>query len=438
MIRNYLFIFLVSSVIVFGGCGNASGNSKTGTKEIDSQQEAPMPIENNREISYDNDGNTEGLPIPKGYRLPTNIDMEDKDGQSDWFLCRDMFPTPYFAEGDFDGDGTIDKAYILIKENSNDWGLFCFFKLENGYRVKEISTKDSKEWGSATGFLVYKWDKKKKICYDEKGELKKPKLISYDAIGFVRLETCGDIAFIYNRNSDKFEVYFGCDAEYDIHEITDIVNWKHPTKDVFAKNNINVLKVVLYNEKTHPEFHVNLQYDIDKTTVSYYHKLFTELASANAFWSYGIYDYKFNKLINVECDKTKKNISNVTINGNPELFVEQLRTSKDPDTDNILSRLIDLLEKEVPEIEKHRKDIDAYNAKHGTKVTLSYMLYNVPQEDSQDKYERNYYIVNVGDNMEDRLASWQFFYINKEMTEILVDDIVSGELISLDKWREQE
>lgn len=59
--------------------------------------------------------------LPPGWRFPTEADY--KEG---WAEYRDRLPVPFHVTGDFDGNGLVDHAWILIPERGEGWGLFVF------------------------------------------------------------------------------------------------------------------------------------------------------------------------------------------------------------------------------------------------------------------------------------------------------------------------
>jgi hypothetical protein len=79
----------------------------------------------------------DGWP-PGGWRFPT-----DADYKQHWAEYRDIFPVPFHVSGDFDGDGAVDHAWILIREGRDGFGLFVALGRRNGGpRVIEVFSYD--------------------------------------------------------------------------------------------------------------------------------------------------------------------------------------------------------------------------------------------------------------------------------------------------------
>jgi hypothetical protein len=53
---------------------------------------------------------------PPGWRVPT-----DADYSGDWQEFRKDVPVPFHVEGDFDGDGLSDEAWILLRSSGDGW-----------------------------------------------------------------------------------------------------------------------------------------------------------------------------------------------------------------------------------------------------------------------------------------------------------------------------
>ena len=47
---------------------------------------------------------------------------------------------------------------------------------------------------------------------------------------------------------------------------------------------------------------------------------------------------------------------------------------------------------------------------------------------------KNYYMVYIGESHETHNVRWNTFYVKKDLTEILIDDIDKG-ILSLENWR---
>ena len=92
--------------------------------------------------------------------------------------------------------------------------------------------------------------------------------------------------------------------------ITDIVAWKHPIKDVLAKNKVQLHKVELTKNRKYPILYVTLPYDPQSSeTTDYFNQLYTELLTANGWWSYALHDEQDKIQIDINWDKRKRLMS---------------------------------------------------------------------------------------------------------------------------------
>ena len=48
----------------------------------------------------------------------------------------------------------------------------------------------------------------------------------------------------------------------------------------------------------------------------------------------------------------------------------------------------------------------------------------------------SYYTIYVGEEWEDHLANWDWFYVHEDFQEVLWLDLVSDKLLTLDEWRD--
>ena len=76
-------------------------------------------------LSFSNIGHSFDGKLPKGYRFPEKSDYTE-DEQS---YLKNNFP--YKIEADFDGNGKVDTALLLIKGDNSGWTLFVFMRSKN-------------------------------------------------------------------------------------------------------------------------------------------------------------------------------------------------------------------------------------------------------------------------------------------------------------------
>ena len=73
-----------------------------------------------------------------GWRFP-----DERDVTGNWRRFRQPDSEFYTTAADFDGDGTRDEAWILIKNDDSQWGLFVFLNADSADRqVIELERTD--------------------------------------------------------------------------------------------------------------------------------------------------------------------------------------------------------------------------------------------------------------------------------------------------------
>ncbi len=78
------------------------------------------------------------LQAPQGWRFPTEADLKGL-----WVEYRDRFPVPYRVVADFDGNGQLDEAWILIREKGEGFALYVFLGRAKGQpRVIKLFSED--------------------------------------------------------------------------------------------------------------------------------------------------------------------------------------------------------------------------------------------------------------------------------------------------------
>jgi hypothetical protein len=94
----------------------------------------------------------------------------------------------------------------------------------------------------------------------------------------------------------------------------DLSTFRHPTLDVLNKATIPVRKVELCNDKKYPIFTVGFRYDPDGPNDRYYNRLYSDIAHANAFWSYSLVDETFAMIANIAVDRKRQpSTTNISI-----------------------------------------------------------------------------------------------------------------------------
>lgn len=88
----------------------------------------------------------------------------------------------------------------------------------------------------------------------------------------------------------------------DCHDV-DLSTWRHPTRTVLEKSDIKVDKVQLCNGGHYPIFHVQLPYDPQGQTNSFFVPLYHRMKAANGKWPYAIVDTRGNTVVYVSYDK---------------------------------------------------------------------------------------------------------------------------------------
>lgn len=94
--------------------------------------------------------------------------------------------------------------------------------------------------------------------------------------------------------------------------------------------------------------------------------------------------------------------------------------------------LINYLYDEVPELNKLANEIEK-RSKGAVRLTI--YVAGEPNKGSQNKYDREYYTIYVGESHKTHNVNTYWFLIHKETKEILFQDISQNEYIPLKMWR---
>jgi len=146
---------------------------------------------------------------PLGWRLPTKFELADDRG-------RDGSPARFaIAAADFNGDGIVDLAYILISTKFAGEGLWVYLSDGNkGFAWSKLSEiRSGKEYTSvpsAMGVEVVKPGVIEYVCFDDAKECNfgdragRPKLKLRDpALAYFRIESAASM-FFWSKKHGRF------------------------------------------------------------------------------------------------------------------------------------------------------------------------------------------------------------------------------------------
>lgn len=94
--------------------------------------------------------------------------------------------------------------------------------------------------------------------------------------------------------------------------ITDIDDWDHSVKSVFADESVSLLRVELYKNKTYSVFYVSLPYRPARNEWWSYRRLAKCVAFANDYWNYTLVDEQLDFRIEVACDRAAEMVTRIT------------------------------------------------------------------------------------------------------------------------------
>jgi hypothetical protein len=145
-----------------------------------------------------------GGSLPEGYRYPA-----DADRSGDWETFEADVPVPFRADADFNGDGRVDQAWILLRDSGRGWGLFVFLGQEDGEPVVhelDVNTGDSP--AQSFGLAVVEPGEYETACGKGYGdcEPEEPEKLTLvrPAIDFFQFESANSF-FWWNAKTEAFE-----------------------------------------------------------------------------------------------------------------------------------------------------------------------------------------------------------------------------------------
>lgn len=135
------------------------------------------------------------LPIDK-WRKPL-----DSDITGDWKIYAKEVEKPYYAEGDFDGDGKTDEAWILFSKSDENWGLFVFL---GNKKVIKLDSGDAKTKAQMMGIETISPSQFREDCKVRNDNICSTNRIKNTSIDYFMYESASSI-FYWNPSVNKFE-----------------------------------------------------------------------------------------------------------------------------------------------------------------------------------------------------------------------------------------
>ena len=142
------------------------------------------------------------ITLPKNWGKPTASDLSDEWRNKD---------TGRFsiANGDFNGDGKIDQAMLLVSHQSHKLGLFVFISQENDlYRSHKLDVIDDPLMIHAMGIEKVSHGRYKTACGKGYWDCKKGEpseiVIEHDAINYFKTESANSY-FYWDAKTKKFK-----------------------------------------------------------------------------------------------------------------------------------------------------------------------------------------------------------------------------------------
>jgi hypothetical protein len=140
--------------------------------------------------------------LPSGWRLPTNEELRDT-----W---RDESDSRYATvKGDFNGDGIIDEAKLLLRKDGNALGLFVFLSQKDGaFKIFQLDEINAVEYIQVMGIEKVERGTYKTACGkgywdcqdDEPSEI----ILHNDAIDYYKIQSVNSF-FYWDKGANSFK-----------------------------------------------------------------------------------------------------------------------------------------------------------------------------------------------------------------------------------------
>lgn len=99
-------------------------------------------------------------------------------------------------------------------------------------------------------------------------------------------------------------------------------------------------------------------------------------------------------------------------------------------------RVLMYLEQTVPEVREFRQNIESYNQGSNTNYHFIMRIDSGPDPQSADTLTRDFYYIYVGSDMGSHTSRWNSFYVKKDLSELLVENLAGGSPLTVEDWRQ--
>ncbi len=136
--------------------------------------------------------------LPQGWRLPTNIETQDKwRDENVYYRCLDVdegVNRCLSVKADFNGDGVMDEARLLMRDKPPGLGLFAFVSQKDGtFKTFLLDEKKDTNYIRSLGIEKVSPGRYKTVCGKGIRDCRESEveevLLRYDAIGYFKVES---------------------------------------------------------------------------------------------------------------------------------------------------------------------------------------------------------------------------------------------------------
>ncbi len=220
--------------------------------------------------------------------------------------------------------------------------------------------------------------------------------------------------------------------------VSNIAGWNHPIKNVLEGFGFFIVMIELYQERTYPVITVDsVEIGYNEATHGEYVAFLTEAARINGYWDYAVYNRTMGQRFEVTCNQENKRVTGITVNGIAvDMNVPAKSDEKDLHPADAL--VMEYLMEQVPEIVEFNSRVQEYNQSNKTSGKPIMRIDSTPDSNGVTPYEKDYYAVYIGESLDNHTNRWATFLVRKDLKEILADDPLTGQYITLPLWREAQ